>query len=133
MVSDNHPIEQPIYPYKDKKEILQVDRLICSEFSLVNEDGSEVISMFEMPEKGHVIAIQDRRDHAASEGNKGHLTLYADGLGVYNSDNRLVIGLKTIENGGVLWARNANGQPTWIVDSNSRKPIAKPRPKNTGK
>ncbi len=119
---------QPIYPYKDKKEILQVDHLICSEFSLVNKDDTEVIGMFNMPERGHVIVIKDLRDASADKDFKGHLTLYGNGLGVFNSNSREIIGLRNIEDGGAFWARNAKGEPTWIVDGNSRKPIQLQQP-----
>ena len=129
VVPDNHPIQQPIYPYKDKKEILQVDHLICSEFSLVNKDGKEVIGMFEMPERGHVIVIKDSPDNVTDEGFKGHLTLYGNGLGVFNSNNHLVAAVRNINDGGAFWARNANREPTWIVEANSREPIKLPSPK----
>lgn len=121
--------DQPIYPYKDKKEILQVDHLICSEFSLVNEDGKEVIGMFKMPERGHVIVIKDLPDDPANKGFKGHLTLYGNGIGVFNSKSDLIAAIRNINDGGAFWARNANAKPTWIVDGNAREPIQLPPPK----
>lgn len=119
---------QPIYSYKDKKEILQVDHLICSEFSLVNEDDKEVIRMFEKPERGHVIIITDMTDDAADKDFQRRLTLHGRGLEVHNSNNRVIIALRNLGDGGALWARNAKAQPTWAIDANARKPLRPPSP-----
>ena len=109
--------DQPIYPYKDKKEILQVDHLICSEFSLVNEEGIEIIGMFKLAEKGHVIAIKE------GIGSNAHLILQSDGMRIYNSQKKSVVGIRNVNDAGLLYARNDKAQPTWVIDGNSYEPI----------
>lgn len=114
--------DSPVYPYKGKKEILQVDHLICSEFSLVDENNIESMAMFNL--KGDpVMVIKDLSV------DKGHLRLDRHGVKVYNSDNRAIIGIKNIEDIATLWVKNTNGQPTWVIDANSRQPIQFPSPK----
>lgn len=115
--------DPPIHPYKDKKEILQVDHLICSEFSLVDKNGTEVIAMFNLAGEEAVMVMKDLAV------DKGHLRLDRHGIKVYNSDNRAIIGIKNIEDIAALWAKNVNGQPTWVIDANARKPIQSPSPK----
>jgi len=115
--------DPPIYPYKDKKEILQVDHLICSEFSLVDANGIEVIAMFNLKGEDPVMVIKDLMV------DKANLRLDRHGIKVYNSDNRSIIGIYNIEDIASLWAKNTNGQPTWIMNANSREPIQPPSPK----
>ena len=115
--------DPPIHPYKDKKEILQVDHLICSEFSLVDKNGIEVIAMFKPVGQDHVMIIKDLST------DKGNLLLDRHGVKVYNSDNRAIIGIKNIEDIATLWAKNTKGQPTWILNANAREPIQPPSPK----
>lgn len=120
---------------EQKKKTLRVDHLICSEFSLVNENDEEVMTMLNQhpgdPTKGPVFAIQDMRYTKDGKESMGHLSLYRDGLALYNSSSALIIGLTNVEEGGLLWAKNAKREATWIVDANARQPIPPPPPKKT--
>ena len=118
---------------EQKMKILKVDRLICSELMIVDSNDNVVISMLNQhpgePNLGAILAIQDMRPNEKGEVTRRHLTLYGDGLGIYNANNKTIIALKNLNEGGLLWARNAKNEATWIIDANSRKPIPRPSPK----
>ena len=118
---------------EQKKKTFRVEHLICSEFSLVNENDEEVIAMLNQhpgdPNKGPTFIIQDMRHREDGTESFGHLSLYRDGLALYNSRNASIVGLTNLRDGGLLWAKNAKREATWIVDANARKPIPPPSPK----
>ena len=110
-------------PYEKEMKELVLERLTCREISIVDENGEEAMAIFEAPDKGYILYIRDIRTSEGVESNKTHLTLYANGLGLYNSKNDLVAGIKNHREAGLLWAKNAKGEQTWGVDGNARKPI----------
>ena len=118
---------------EQKKKTFRVEHLICSEFSLVNENDEEVMVMLNQhpadPNKGPTFVIQDMRHRKDGTESLGHLSLYRNGLTLYNSRNASIVGLTNVRDGGLLWAKNAKREATWIVDANARKPIPPPPPK----
>ena len=124
-------------PNEQKMKTLKVDHLICSELSIVNENGEEVMAMLNQhpadPSRGPVFTIQDMRYREDGKESMAHLALYRDGLVLYNADNHSIIGLKNATEGGLLWAKNADRKLTWFIDANSRRPFPiNPKPEKTG-
>ena len=136
---ENQPSEQNLDAlYNKEMKALKVERLICSELSIVDENGKEVMVMLNQhpadPSRGPVFSIQDMRHREDGKESMAHLALYRDGLVLYNVNNHSIIGLKNATEGGLLWAKNADRKLTWFIDANSRRPFPinpKPTPKKT--
>lgn len=111
----------------DEEEITQFDTIACSRFYLLNENEEAVMAMEVMPKKGPTFIIVDTAFREDGTESRKHLSLYSDGLAVYNENGDKVIGATVIDEGGVLFVRNQQNQPTWAVEANKRPPLPRPQ------
>ena len=111
----------------DEEEIVQFDTVACSRFYLLDENEEAVVAMEVMPKRGPTLVIIDTGFRKDGTESQKHLSLYRDGLAVYNENGDQVIGATVIDEGGVLFVRNQQNEPTWAIEANKRSPLPRPQ------
>ena len=110
VVSDN--------PYNKQMKEFVVERLICRELSVVNEDDEEIMAMLDTP-KGATLIIQ--KINPLDIEDRTHVSLRASSLSFFNTKNTRVVSLDNYDEYGAFMLADKDGYIKWLADSNKKR------------
>ena len=112
----------------DEWESARFDAIACSRLYLVDENDQAVMAMEVMPKRGPTFMIIDTAFREDGTESKKHLSLYRDGLVIYNENGDSVVGVGVRDEGGIFLTKNKQDQLTWIIEANKHAPIRQESP-----
>lgn len=118
--------DPPIYPDKDKKETLEVDRIVCKEINVLDSNGKVGIRIYDhhYGEGGGntlLMSFKDNRIFSNGLVSEGELVIHDRGLTIFNAMGDDVLSAHLERYNGFFSAKRYDGSNKFLIDTDNTK------------